>query len=57
MHETDEVPAVERNVVRWGVLGAATGSILGLILGLAFTTPGRFGFWMALVAPTCSSAR
>ena len=52
MHEMDEVPAVERNVVRWGILGAAAGSILGLIFGLAFTTPGRFGFWIALLAPT-----
>jgi hypothetical protein len=51
MHKTDEVPAVRQNVARWGIFGAATGSILGLIFGLAFTTPGRFGFWMALIAP------
>ena len=51
MHKADEIPAVKRNVVRWGMLGAAIGSILGLIFGLAFTTPGHFGFWMALIAP------
>jgi hypothetical protein len=28
------------------------GCILGLIFGLVFTTPGRFGFWMAIIAPT-----
>ncbi len=33
-------------------MGAATGCILGLIFALAFTTPGRFGFWMAIIAPT-----
>jgi hypothetical protein len=26
--------------------------MLGLIFGLAFTTPGRFGFWMAVLGPT-----
>jgi hypothetical protein len=52
MHETDTVPAVKRNVVRWGSMGAIAGASLGLIFGLAFTTPGRFGFWMAVLAPT-----
>lgn len=52
MHETDTVPAIKRNVVRWGSMGAAAGALLGLIFGLAFTTPGRFGFWMAVLAPT-----
>ena len=51
MRETDTVPAVKRNVVRWGCMGAAAGAFLGLIFGLAFTTPGRFGFWMAVLAP------
>ena len=52
MHESDTVPAVERNVVRWGCMGAAAGAFLGLSFGLAFTTPGRFGFWMAVLTPT-----
>jgi hypothetical protein len=51
MRETDTVPAVKRNVVRWGSIGAAAGALLGLSFGLAFTTPGRFGFWMAILAP------
>ena len=50
--QTDTVPAVKRNVLRWGCMGAAAGAFLGLIFGLAFTTPGRFGFWMAVLAPT-----
>ena len=51
MRDRDVVPGVERNVVRWGALGAVTGGVLGLIFGLVFTTPGHFGFWMAIVAP------
>ena len=50
--KTNTVPAVKRNVVRWGCVGAAAGASLGLILGLAFTTPPRFRFWMAILAPT-----
>lgn len=52
MRETSTVPPVKRNVVRWGCMGAAAGGFLGLIFGLAFTTPGRFGFWMAVLGPT-----
>jgi hypothetical protein len=52
MHETDTMPAAKRNVVRWGSIGAAAGALVGLIFGLAFTTPGRFGSWMALLTPT-----
>lgn len=43
---------MRRNVALWGFVGAVGGAIVGLIIGLAFTTPGRFGFWMALIAPT-----
>jgi len=51
MRDTDVVPTVERNVVRWGVLGAVMGAVLGLVFGLVFATPGRFGFWIAIIAP------
>lgn len=52
MHETAGGPTVKRNIVRWGAIGTAAGCLVGLFLGLAFMTPGRFGFWMVLVAPT-----
>jgi hypothetical protein len=36
----------------WGLIGGTAGLILGILVGLAFTTPGRFGFWMAVVGST-----
>lgn len=44
------MPRISRNVIMWGSIGGMAGGILGLLVGLAFTTPGRFGFWMAIVA-------
>lgn len=44
------IPRVSRHVIVWGSIGGVVGAILGILVGLAFTTPGRFGFWMAIVA-------
>jgi hypothetical protein len=46
------MPRVGRSVVTWGMIGGTAGLILGILIGLAFTTPGRFGFWMAVVGAT-----
>lgn len=45
-------PPVGWNVVMWGLVGGTAGLVLGIIIGFAFTTPGRFGFWMAIVGAT-----
>ncbi len=45
-------PRVSRNVRKWGLMGAVAGLVLGTLVGLAVATPGRFGFWMAVVGST-----
>ena len=45
-------PPAGRRVATWGLIGGAAGLILGILIGLVFTTPGRFGFWMAVVGTT-----
>lgn len=37
------------NVITWGSVGGVAGAILGTLVGFAFATPGRFGFWSAIV--------
>jgi hypothetical protein len=46
------VPAAGRRVAKWALIGGAVGLILGIVIGVVFATPGRFGFWMAIVATT-----
>jgi FtsH-binding integral membrane protein len=43
---------VGRNVVTWGLAGATAGLVLGILIGFALATPGRFGFWMSVVGST-----
>jgi hypothetical protein len=50
--ERRRVPRVSRSVFAWGTIGATSGLVLGLIIGSAFTTPGRSGFWMAVLGST-----
>jgi hypothetical protein len=33
-------------------MGSTGGLVLGVLAGLAFATPGRFGFWMAVIGTT-----
>ena len=47
-----QVSSTSRNVFAWGLSGATAGLVLGTLVGLAFATPGRFGFWMAIVGST-----
>ena len=35
-----------------GLIGGVAGMVLGILIGLALTTPGRLGFWMAVVGAT-----
>jgi hypothetical protein len=43
---------VGRSVLAWGLIGGVAGMVLGILIGLALTTPGRLGFWMAVVGAT-----
>jgi hypothetical protein len=51
-HRARHVTRVSRNVLKWGLIGAVAGLTVGTLVGLAFATPGRFGFWMAAVGST-----
>lgn len=51
-HGSRRAPRAGREVFTWGLLGAIAGLTLGILVGLAFTTPGRSGFWMAVIGST-----
>ena len=50
--EQPGVPRVWTERLCMGPAGSIGGLVLGILGGLAFMTPGRFGFWMVVIGTT-----